>query len=235
MTPPIDFVHIDSDILQRQDLNCTEKMITGLVKSFNGKGLRLSNDKIATLLGIRADSVSRILTGLVRKNIISMTGAQSKYRKIYFGENAKVKDGVLRDKCQSKTVLLRHLCQDTSAFMPNIIKRTKRTTQSDNKKNTLFDSFWTAYPKKANKPAALKAFRKANPDEALLAAMLAALAAQKTSEQWQREDGRFIPYPATWLNGERWNDKNEVAAGGYIPNDPTESEADELLQKAGLL
>lgn len=102
-------------------------------------------------------------------------------------------------------------------------------------KNTLFESFWEAYPKKINKPNALKAFLKVNPDEALLAAMLAAIATQKASEQWQRDDGRFIPYPATWLNGRRWEDETNTTTGGYVPNDPTESEADELLQKAGIL
>ena len=33
-----------------------------------------------------------------------------------------------------------------------------------------------------------------------------ALAVQIRSESWQREDGRFIPMPASWLNGRRWED-----------------------------
>ena len=34
----------------------------------------------------------------------------------------------------------------------------------------------------------------------------------KRSEQWTKDDGRFIPYPATFLRGERWNeyDRAEV-------------------------
>lgn len=39
---------------------------------------------------------------------------------------------------------------------------------------------------------------------------MAALAEQKASEEWQREGGKFIPYPATWLRGGRWED--EVSA-----------------------
>lgn len=70
----------------------------------------------------------------------------------------------------------------------------------------LFDSFWSAYPRKVAKQSALKAFKKLNPDEALLADMLAALDWQRTSDDWQRDGGKFIPYPATWLNGHRWED-----------------------------
>ena len=37
--------------------------------------------------------------------------------------------------------------------------------------------------------------------------MIAAIEAQKASEQWTREGGRYIPNPATWLNGGRWEDE----------------------------
>ena len=32
----------------------------------------------------------------------------------------------------------------------------------------------------------------------------------KDTEQWQKDDGKFIPYPATWLNGRRWEDEFET-------------------------
>ena len=33
------------------------------------------------------------------------------------------------------------------------------------------------------------------------------LARWKDSDQWTRDDGRFIPHPATWLNGRQWEDE----------------------------
>jgi len=30
---------------------------------------------------------------------------------------------------------------------------------------------------------------------------------QKNSDDWTRNDGQYIPYPATWLNGQRWEDE----------------------------
>ena len=70
-----------------------------------------------------------------------------------------------------------------------------------------FDRFWVAYPRHQGKEAARKTWEKLNPDAALLAEMLAALERQRASDQWRRDGGQFIPYPATWLNGRRWEDE----------------------------
>jgi hypothetical protein len=70
-----------------------------------------------------------------------------------------------------------------------------------------FNLFWKAYPKKAAKPNAEKAFEKIDPDESLLDAMLSAIAWQSQTEDWIKESGNFIPHPATWLNGRRWEDQ----------------------------
>lgn len=69
-----------------------------------------------------------------------------------------------------------------------------------------FDRFWSAYPKKAAKPNAKKAFQKIKPDKVLLERMLSALEVQKASRDWQKDNGQYIPHPATWLNGMRWED-----------------------------
>lgn len=53
----------------------------------------------------------------------------------------------------------------------------------------------------------MKAWRKLAPDMDLCRKMSAALAQQKTTDEWTRERGRYIPYPASWLNGRRWEDE----------------------------
>lgn len=70
-----------------------------------------------------------------------------------------------------------------------------------------FDRFWLAYPRKTAKPQAAKAFARLRVDEPLLARMLEALALQSRSDQWQRDQGQFIPHPSTWLNARRWEDE----------------------------
>lgn len=76
----------------------------------------------------------------------------------------------------------------------------------------LFERFWAAYPRKTAKRNALKAFEKLNVTEALLTEMLAALDWQRQSEGWTKDGGQFIPHPATWLNGRRWEDEKPAQA-----------------------
>ncbi len=80
-----------------------------------------------------------------------------------------------------------------------------------------FEAFWGAYPRKVGKGAAEKAWGKIRPSQKLLAEMLEAIDRAKRSEQWQREGGKYIPNPATWLNQRRWEDElppNPSGPGG---------------------
>ena len=83
-----------------------------------------------------------------------------------------------------------------------------------------FDRFWGAYPRHQGKEAARKAWAKIRPDDALLAEMLAALERQRASDQWRRDGGQFIPYPATWLNGRRWEDEDAAPTEGKAQSNP---------------
>lgn len=73
--------------------------------------------------------------------------------------------------------------------------------------DVMFDRFWRAYPRKVNKQAARRAWEKLKPDLLLCTQMSIALKEQINSDAWQREGGRFIPHPSTWLNGKRWEDE----------------------------
>ncbi|MBP7906318.1 MAG: hypothetical protein KA099_13460 [Alphaproteobacteria bacterium] len=70
-----------------------------------------------------------------------------------------------------------------------------------------FDRFWAVYPKRKSKGRAEQAFRKINPSEQLLVTMIAAIAQAKTTDEWLKENGKFIPYPASWLNAKGWEDE----------------------------
>lgn len=73
-----------------------------------------------------------------------------------------------------------------------------------------FDTFWAAYPKKKAKDDARRAWHKRRPDAALLRVILDALQQQCQSPDWLKEDGRYIPFPATWLNRGQWTDSARV-------------------------
>ena len=67
-----------------------------------------------------------------------------------------------------------------------------------------FEQFWCAYPKKKDKERARKAYAKVNVP---IQVIVDAIEAQKKSDDWIKENGRFIPYPSSWLNGRRWEDE----------------------------
>ena len=75
-----------------------------------------------------------------------------------------------------------------------------------------FDKFWSVYPRHEGKQAAQKAFDKIKPDDTLLETMINTIVRQKQTEQWS--DPRYIPHPATWLNGRRWEDEPVKPGGG---------------------
>lgn len=66
-----------------------------------------------------------------------------------------------------------------------------------------FADFWAAYPKKIGKGAAQASWKKLRPP---LKVCLDAIESAKRTEQWKKENGQFIPNPATWLNQKRWED-----------------------------
>ena len=85
-------------------------------------------------------------------------------------------------------------------------------TRLDKTRNTAqFDKFWGTYPRKEGKKKAEQAFEKINPNETTFKAIMAGLKNHMGSEQWTKDNGKFVPHPTTWLNGERWND--EIKAG----------------------
>lgn len=72
---------------------------------------------------------------------------------------------------------------------------------------TSFEAFWKEYPRKVAKKKAQQSWDKIKPGEPEMKKIMAALAAVKRSAQWLKDDGQFIPHPATWLNQERFNDE----------------------------
>ena len=82
-----------------------------------------------------------------------------------------------------------------------------------------FSRFWKLYPRKVGKANAEKAWSKLKVDADLFERMASALAAWAGSPDWTKDGGQFIPHPATWLNGKRWND--ELPAPGNVHQFPS--------------
>lgn len=81
-----------------------------------------------------------------------------------------------------------------------------KSEKKPNLQESRFESWWVEYPKKVGKQAARKAWNKIKPDAALYDRIIDATKAQAHCAQWCKENGRFIPNPATWINQGRWDD-----------------------------
>lgn len=97
--------------------------------------------------------------------------------------------------------------------------------KGENKKinEELFNKFWNEYPKKKSKGNVEKWFEKNKPSEDLINLMIDKLKILKTTEQWTKKNGQYIPYPTTWLNAKGWEDE-------ITTEEHTESDEEELAR-----
>lgn len=92
-----------------------------------------------------------------------------------------------------------------------------------------FDAFWSSYPRKAGKATARKAFEKAMKRAGGPTPVLDG--ARRLRDDPNLPEAQFIPHPATWLNGDRWEDDPlPPRAGSMSAADRTMSN---LLQGGG--
>lgn len=70
-----------------------------------------------------------------------------------------------------------------------------------------FDAFWAAYPRRQAKKDALKAWRALKPGPDLVQAIVQHVEQRLQTRQWREG---FIPLPATFIRGERWEDELKV-------------------------
>lgn len=122
--------------------------------------------------------------------------------------------------------------QDLHTCAPSQKSKTDREGQKA--KEEWFSEFWQAYPKKKNKARAKQAFFRIKNIEKVFPVMMQALGRQKASADWQKDGGQYIPLPTTWLNGERWEDVEqvEVQPPASGPVHPTQESIDKRNQES---
>jgi len=235
----IRFVRVDIEILQRRDLGGAAKLLLALVRGFGAQGLTLLNPAIGEALGVRSSYVKDLLSQLTERKLVIVQKPRSRHRRIiYSGSGPGAEAPLLGVIAASRT-------KSTGGYSRQSLEVRTPTALIDNKNYTeapqaprvdeafdrddFFESWWTAYPKKRAKAAAAKAFRRLKLTPELADKIMAALEQQKKSADWLTFGGRFIPYPATWLNNCRWEDEMEP------PEEPeTRAATEDDLWRLGL-
>lgn len=113
----------------------------------------------------------------------------------------------------------------TNAYTNAYEKKKTRKQEERIKGDSHFLSFWEAYPKKAGKGGAERAWNEAaketEPDVIITAA--------KNFANSEKAKGKFCPNPATWLNDRRWEDdpttwKDDSVETPYRPPERSKSQ-----------
>lgn len=221
------FYKLPQILAARKDLTGNDKLVWAIIHDYIGQnpdswpGIKKIMDKSGLARGTVLASIHKLesigFLTVERRGF----GKSNHYRtSLIFGPV----QGLDRSKdCTRGGLNLRpELVQGLDCIQTDPLNQTRRG-------RGFFEELWNAYPKKAAKAQAEKAFAKLNPSPELYAAMLAALDRQKQSDQWQKADGRYIPHLANWLKDRRWEDIPDN--GGMMPTrEVTEAEADELLK-----
>jgi hypothetical protein len=88
----------------------------------------------------------------------------------------------------------------------NTDDKTDKSISSNDDDLDGFNTFYSAYPKKKAKQEAIKAWKALKPKPDLIKTILDDLDRRRIGE-WNGKDEQYIPYPATYLRGKRWEDE----------------------------
>ena len=220
------FTKIDNEVLENicsreNKLNATQITIILLIirytSGFSRESHALSAGFLSNASGIHKQQIKEELNNLIDRKIITVTKEASFSSSRELKLNMDTSEWNIKKGYQETSLLpgteftttpgTEFTTTPGSEFTPQERKYIKKYIKKCSCAS--FESFWSEYPRKISKQTALKAWNKLNPDEALLNRILSALKIQTKSEQWIKDNGQYIPYPATWLNGMRWQDETE--------------------------
>lgn len=198
-----------------------------------------SNDYFCRLYALSERTIARLLRELEAGGHIRIEngrGGKGVLRKIYAGVNPlraspDKNDREPRQKCQGnpdKNVTHNKKEEQKREHPPISPQGDRPASQSYGEsggksdvslpqwKPERFAAFYAFYPKHVGRKAACKAWDKLKPTQSLLRDMGKTLQLQKMTVKWHEENGRYVPDPATWLNGRRWEDE---VLGPFVSQD----------------
>lgn len=88
----------------------------------------------------------------------------------------------------------------------------KRTPKDPDAYTPEFEKAWAAYPRKDGKRKAFEAWQKATKRDMPVEDMPEHIESRSFEQDWRKDEGRFIPHMATWLNRDGWLDEGAKIA-----------------------
>lgn len=186
---------IDRDIDEVQ--LCMEFYITnGMIEIIDDLFLLSNWNKYQNIEGmerIREQNRIRKANQRAREKAQKKLGNVTSHVTVTQSHTPRIKNKEERNKNNNNT------CSNEQAFE-------QACEQDLNNDCTLFDMFWNVYPRKIGKQRCINWFKSKKPSKELVEKMIITINLWKKTNEWLKENGRFIPHPYTWLNRGGWED-----------------------------
>ena len=141
------------------------------------------------------------------------------YMKEYRDKQKELTLGKTNSKTNSKTHVSSLEEERERDKEEDIYNAQKSASEPSDNLISLFNVFWEEYPKKRSKGDAEKAFKAIKPSKELVMKMVDTIRLLKKTNDWKKEQGKFIPYPATWLRAKGWEDEVKGVVNETDAND----------------
>jgi biotin operon repressor len=185
------FTQIPNDWLRDKAISLGAKGLLAQLLS-HAPGWRISQESLGRDNGIGRDAIRTLINELLNAGYLMRSEDRERTEKGYLGGYTYTTQDPTQD----------NPTQDNPLHKNNITKNTNIKNNERIYSDSQFEEFWNHYPKKVDKGAALRAFRKAakNEDVALVID-----GAKRYAEDANLPEKQYIKNPATWLNAEAWN------------------------------
>jgi biotin operon repressor len=161
-------------------------------------GWRISQESLGHSNGVGRDAIRTLINELLDAGYLMRSEDRERTEKGYLGGYTYTTQDPTAQPTQDNPT------QDNPLHKNNITKKNNLKNNerilSDSKNE--FDNFWELYPKKVDKGAAIRAFRKALKT---FEATEVIAGAKRYAEDPNLPEKRYVKNPATWLNAEAWN------------------------------
>jgi len=162
-------------------------------------GWKISQESLGRDNGVGRDAIRTLINELLEAGYLSRSEDRERTEKGYLGGYSYTTQDPSAEPTLDKPT------QDNPPHKNNNIKNNNLKNNERIYSDSIeihFESFWNLYPKKTDKGAARRAFRKAAKSQDLA---LIVDAAGRYAEDPNLPEKQFIKNPATWLNAEAWN------------------------------
>lgn len=188
------FTQIPNDWLRDKNISLGAKGLLAQLLS-HSPGWRISQESLARDNGIGRDAIRTLINELLQAGYLMRSEERERTDKGYLGGYTYTTQDPTQDNPTQDNPLHKN-----NNLKKNNLKNNERI-YSDSLEND-FDEFWKVYPKKVDKGAALRAFRRAIKNTEVSQVIDGA---KRYAEDPNLPEKQYIKNPSTWLNAEAWS------------------------------